>query len=76
MRECGGGADAPTAPCSSRRDTVESAEEIMNLLEAFDLTGSMRDAGELSGVSHHTGAKYMAAAKRAPCRIGPRRGRS
>src|SRR5450830_489840 len=39
----------------------ESAEEIMNILEAFDLTGSLRDAGELSGVSHHTVARYVAA---------------
>ena len=29
--------------------------------EAFDLTGSLRDAGELSGVSHHTVARYVAA---------------
>ena len=28
---------------------MKSAEEIMNMLEAFDLTGSLRDAGELSG---------------------------
>src|ERR1019366_9025830 len=47
---CGCGAEAPTAP---RRDTVKSAEEIMNMLDAFDLTGSLRDAGELAGVSHH-----------------------
>jgi len=40
---------------------VKSAEEIMNMLEAFDLTGSLRDAGELSGVSHHTVAKYVTA---------------
>jgi transposase len=44
-----------------RRDTVKSAEEIMNMLEAFDLTGSLRDAGELAGVSHHTVAKYVTA---------------
>jgi len=36
---------------------VKSAEEIMNMLEAFDLTGSLRDAGELAGVSHHTVAR-------------------
>jgi len=53
-----GGAETPTAP---RRDTVKSAEEIMNMLEAFDLTGSLRDAGELAGVSHHTVARYVAA---------------
>ena len=33
---------------------MKSAEEIMNMLEAFDLTGSLRDAGELAGCSHHT----------------------
>ncbi len=31
------------------------------MLEAFDLTGSLRDAGELSGVSHHTVGRYVAA---------------
>ena len=40
---------------------MKSAEEIMNMLEAFDLTGSLRDAGELAGVSHHTVAKYVTA---------------
>src|SRR5450759_4008254 len=55
---CGCGAEAPAAP---RRDTVKSAEEIMNMLDAFDLTGSLRDAGELAGVSHHTVARYVAA---------------
>lgn len=33
----------------------------MEILEAFDLTGSYRDAGELAGVSHHTVARYVAA---------------
>jgi len=40
---------------------VKSAEEIMNMLEAFDLTGSLRDAGELAGCSHHTVAGYVVA---------------
>jgi transposase len=40
---------------------MKSAEEIMQILEAFDLTGSFRDAGELAGVSHHTVARYVAA---------------
>ena len=31
------------------------------MLEAFDLTESLRDAGELAGVSHHTVARYVAA---------------
>lgn len=40
---------------------MKSAEEIMEILQAFDLTGSFRDAGELAGVSHHTVARYVAA---------------
>ncbi|MYJ13711.1 MAG: IS21 family transposase [Acidimicrobiia bacterium] len=39
---------------------MKSREEVMNMLEAFDLTGSLRDAGELAGVSHHTVARYVA----------------
>ena len=33
----------------------------MQILEAFDLTGSLRAAGELAGCSHHTVAGYVAA---------------
>jgi transposase len=33
----------------------------MEILEAFDLTGSFRAAGELSGCSHHTVAGHVAA---------------
>ena len=32
----------------------------MEILEAFDLTGSFRDAGELAGCSHHTVSAYVA----------------
>ena len=39
---------------------MKSREEIMNILEAFDLTRSFRDAGELVGCSHHTVADYVA----------------
>jgi transposase len=39
----------------------KSAEEIMEMLEAFDLTGSLRDAGELACCSHHTVGRYVAA---------------
>jgi transposase len=39
---------------------VKSREEIMNILEAFDLTGSRRSAGELAGCSHHTVAAWVA----------------
>jgi hypothetical protein len=28
---------------------LKSAEEIMEILDAYDLTGSLRDAGELAG---------------------------
>ena len=40
-----------------QEEQVKSREEIMNMLEAFDLTGSFRDAGELAGCSHHTVAR-------------------
>lgn len=33
----------------------------MNILEAYGLTGSFRDAGELAGCSHHTVARYVRA---------------
>ena len=32
----------------------------MQILEAFDLTSSYRDAGELAGCSHHTVAAWVA----------------
>ncbi len=40
---------------------MKSAGEIMEILEAFDLTESLRDAAELTGCSHHTVARYVAA---------------
>lgn len=43
---------------------MKSAEEIMEILEAYDLTGSLRDAAELAGCSHHTVAQYVAARDR------------
>ena len=33
----------------------------MEILEAYDLTGSFRDAAELAGCSHHTVAGHVAA---------------
>jgi len=39
---------------------VKSREEIMNILEAFDLTSSYRDAAELAGCSHHTVEHWVA----------------
>ena len=32
----------------------------MKILDAYDLTGSLRDAGELAGCSHHTVGRYVA----------------
>jgi transposase/uncharacterized membrane protein len=39
---------------------VKSSEEIMEILEAFDLTGSLRAAAELVGCDHKTVAHYVA----------------
>ena len=50
---------------SSRgRDTLESPEEIMETLDAYDLTGSLRDAAELVGGSHHTVKRYVECVRR------------
>ncbi len=38
---------------------MKSAEEIMEILEAFDLTRSFRDAAELAGCDHHTVAHWV-----------------
>ena len=54
---------------------MKSAEEIMEILEAYDLTGSFRDAAELAGCSHHTVASLVAARERGqltPGRAGRR----
>jgi transposase len=42
-----------------RRDRVKSAEEIMEILEAFDLTRSFRAAGVLAGCDHKTVASWV-----------------
>lgn len=39
---------------------MKYAEEIMQILEAFDLTHSYRDAGELAGCDHKTVAHWVA----------------
>ncbi len=31
----------------------------MKILDSYDLTGSLRDAGELAGCSHHTVKRYV-----------------
>jgi hypothetical protein len=38
---------------------MKSDEEIMEILEAFDLTRSYRDAAELAGCDHHTVARWV-----------------
>jgi transposase len=43
-----------------REEQMKSREEIMQILEAFDLTGSFKAAGELAGCSHHTVAGWVA----------------
>jgi transposase len=43
-----------------QEERVKSREEIMNILEAFDLTRSARSAGELAGCSHHTVEHWVA----------------
>ena len=39
---------------------MKHAEEIMEILEAFDLTRSYRSAAELAGCDHHTVAHWVA----------------
>ena len=39
---------------------MKSAEESMEILAAYDLTGSFRAAAELAGCSHHTVARLVA----------------
>jgi hypothetical protein len=53
------------------RGHVKSAEEVMEILAAFDLTGSLRDAAELAGCSHHTVARYVADRERGRVPGGP-----
>jgi molybdenum-dependent DNA-binding transcriptional regulator ModE len=44
---------------------VQSAGEIMEILEAFNLTGSLREAAGLAGCSHHTVGRYVTAREQA-----------
>ena len=39
---------------------VKSSEEIMEILEAYDLTSSLRGAADLAGCDHKTVAHYVA----------------
>src|SRR5919107_225055 len=38
---------------------VKSGREIVEILDAYDLTGSYRAAAELAGCDHHTVARYV-----------------
>lgn len=38
---------------------MKSGREIVEILEAYDLTGSYRAAAELAGCDHHTVARYV-----------------
>ena len=40
---------------------LKNAEEVMEILEAFDLTGTLRGAAELAGCDHKTVAHWVAA---------------
>lgn len=40
---------------------MKGPEAIMEILAAYDLTGSLRDAAELAGCDHHTVARYVTA---------------
>jgi hypothetical protein len=42
-------------------EQVKTAEGIMEILAAYDLTESYRDAAKLAGCDHHTVARYVAA---------------
>src|SRR5450755_3080279 len=58
--------EQPVAPraSSTRRGEeagLKKAEEVMESLEAFDLTGSLRGAAELAGCDHKTVAHWVAA---------------
>ena len=44
----------------AQEERVKSRQEIMNILEAFDLAGSLRGPGELASVPHRTVARYVA----------------
>jgi transposase len=50
---------------------VKTTEAIMEILAAYDLTGSYRDAATLVGCSHHTVARYVRARDAGELRTTP-----
>lgn len=59
--------------CRPEEDRLKSAEEIMEILDAYDLTGSLRDASELAGRSHNTDKRYVRARDAGGVREAPER---
>jgi hypothetical protein len=55
---------------------LKNPEEVMEILEALDLTGTLRGAGELAGCDHKTVANWVRARDEAgggpPVAVGPR----
>lgn len=54
---------------------MKSHEEIMEILEAYDLTQSLRAAADLAGCDHHTVARYVALRDQGEVPTGVRRAR-
>ena len=56
---------------------MKSSEEVMEILEAFDLTGTLRGAAQLVGCDHKTVAQWVRAREAAGvgCRSRVGRGR-
>ena len=50
---------------------MKTTEAIMEILAAYDLTGSYRDAAALAGCSHHTVAHYVRARDAGELRTTP-----
>jgi transposase len=55
----GGRSPGATQVVVAGRRTVKSSEEIVEILEAFDLVGSYRAAAQLTGCDHHTVRRYV-----------------
>jgi transposase len=54
-------------------EQVKTAEGIMEILAAYDLTESYRDAAKLAGCDHHTVARYVAAREAGQLTAAPSR---
>src|SRR5215210_4068198 len=62
--------DRPVAPGAllfevAWRAGLKNSEEVMEILEAFDLTGTLRGAAELAGCDHKTVAHWVRAREQA-----------